>query len=51
MADEFPEYDVAGISSEQLDNFQIDKEVGAVVQGMDNQITYAKLAIASLYLQ
>ena len=50
QADENPEYDSQGISSEELDNFELDPDVGAVVQGVDQQISYAKLAIASLYL-
>lgn len=41
----------SGISSEQLDQIKIDPEVGAVVQGLDQAITYAKLAVASLYIQ
>ena len=31
LADEYPEFDATGISSEQLDKFVIDKDVGAVV--------------------
>jgi 4-nitrophenyl phosphatase len=39
------------ITTEQIDSYQVDPEVKAVVQGMDVQITYAKLAIASVYIQ
>ena len=31
QADENPEYDSQGISSEELDNFELDPDVGAVV--------------------
>lgn len=36
LADEYPEYDQTGISSGQLDKFELDQDVGAVVQGMDH---------------
>jgi ribonucleotide monophosphatase NagD (HAD superfamily) len=36
--------------TEWFENFEVDKEVGAVVVGMDTSFNYEKLCIASLYL-
>ena len=44
------DYGSANITTEQLDSLVLDPKVGAVVQGMDNQITFSKLAIASVYI-
>ena len=35
---------------QEIDQIELDKDVGAVVTGFDTQITYEKLALASLYL-
>ena len=36
---------------EDIENFKPDPEVKAVITGLDFQVTYTKLAIASLYIQ
>jgi 4-nitrophenyl phosphatase len=44
------DYSSPNINTEQLDNFVVDPEVGAVIQGMDTHVTYSGLAIASIYI-
>ena len=36
---------------ETIRDYQIDEDVGAVVCGVDFNINYAKIAVASMYLQ
>lgn len=38
------------MTMEDFEKYPLDKEVQAVVVGLDTKFTYAKLAIASLYL-
>ena len=44
-------FDRAPISIKQLDEWQVDPEIGAVICGTDLQIDYSKIAVASLHLQ
>jgi 4-nitrophenyl phosphatase len=34
-----------------IENYQLDPEVGAVITGIDFAVTYSKIAIASFYIQ
>ena len=35
---------------EGYDNYVLDKDIGAVLYGLDTDVTFGKLAIASLYI-
>ena len=41
----------SSFSYSDIENFQFDPEVGAVVVGLDWKVNYSKFVIASLYLQ
>jgi hypothetical protein len=47
LLEDYPE---KSITTEQIDKYVVDTDVKAVVQGMDNMITYSKLALASVYI-
>ena len=46
-----PQFDSHSVDYDELDDFDLDPEVGCVVQGLDQAINYSKLAIASKYIQ
>ena len=48
-----PEYDFPNAAPDgtDLDNYPLDPEVGAVIQGLDRNVNFGKLAITGLYIQ
>lgn len=46
-----PQFDQKQLTYDELDDYELDPEVGCVVQGLDHSINNSKLAIALKYVQ